>query len=203
MALVLAVAPVGLRAEVVITAIGDSLTQGYGLRQGDGLVPRLEEWLTARGRDVRIVNAGVSGDTTAGGAARAAWAMGDDPDAVIVALGGNDVLRGLPARAARVNLGAVLQAAGERPVLLIGIAAPGNFGPDYRREFDAIYPSLAAEYGTLLVPNLLAAVTEGSALPDKWMQGDGIHPNAEGVRRIAEAIGPKVLELVDQAEAQQ
>ena len=118
---------------------------------------------------------------------------------LIVALGGNDVLRGLPPEAARTNLDGILRAAADRglPVLLVGITAPGNFGPDYKTAFESIYPDLAGEYGTLLYPDFLAAISgDTDRALASWMQPDGIHPNAEGVARIVAAMGPSVLELV-------
>lgn len=185
--------------EVVIAALGDSLTQGYGLPEGQGFVPQLEAWLQARGLAVRLINAGVSGDTTAGGLARIDWTLTADVQALIVALGGNDLLRGLPPEAARANLAGILDAAEEAgvQVLLVGMDAPLNYGPDYKAAFDAIYPDLAAEYGTLFAENLLAPVM---AVPDlrTVMQPDGIHPNAEGVALIVEALGPSVEALVTQ-----
>jgi acyl-CoA thioesterase-1 len=134
--------------EVTVVALGDSLTQGYGLIEEDGFVPQLQAWLQARGADVVVENHGVSGDTTAGGLARIGWALGDHVDALIVALGGNDLLRGLPPEASRANLDGILAEAEARglPVLLIGLEAPGNYGPDYKAAFDAMYPELADQY---------------------------------------------------------
>lgn len=184
---------------LTITALGDSLTHGYGLAQGDGFVPQLQEWLADQGADVRVINAGVSGDTTAGGRARVDWALADGPDAVIVALGGNDVLRGLPADAARENLAAILAAAAPQPVLLVGIAAPGNFGAAYQAEFDALYTDLAQEYDTLLYPDFLAPLRDAQSdatARSQWVQADGIHPNRDGVARIVADMGPMVLDLI-------
>jgi acyl-CoA thioesterase-1 len=150
---------------------------------------------------VVVVNAGVSGDTTAGGLARLDWSLTPEVDAMIVALGGNDMLRGLPPSEARANLEAILQKAQERalPVLLIGLAAPGNYGPEYKTEFDALYLYLAAEYGALLVPNLFAPlVGDDPAAAAGFFQPDGIHPNAEGVEKIVDGLGPKVEELMKQ-----
>ena len=189
--------------EAVVAALGDSLTQGFGLVPENGFVPQLERWLKAEGAEVRLVNAGVSGDTTAGGLSRIGWTLTDDVDALIVALGGNDVLRGIAPGVARENLDGILAAAGDRglPVLLVGISVPGNYGPDYQAEFSAIYPDLAKAYGALLYPDFLAALGEDRdrALAE-WMQGDGIHPNATGVARIVEAMGPSVLELLGRVE---
>ena len=187
--------------EVVIAALGDSLTQGYGLPAEQGFVPQLEAWLQARGHDVRLINAGVSGDTTAGGLARIGWTLTSDVQALIVTLGGNDLLRGLPPEAARANLAGILDAAGAAgvEVLLVGMEAPLNYGPDYQAAFDAIYPDLAAEYGTLYAESFLAPVV---AAPDlrAVMQADGIHPNADGVALIVEALGPAVEALLTRVE---
>jgi acyl-CoA thioesterase-1 len=189
---------------VTVAALGDSLTQGYGLPPEQGFVPQLQRWLDARGADATILNAGVSGDTTAGGLARVDWTLTPDVGALIVALGGNDMLRGLDPGAARANLAGILDAAAARdvPVLLIGMEAPGNYGPDYKIAFDAAYAELAAEYDAVLHPNFLRALTTdtdlGTALR-RYMQPDGIHPNAEGVALIVEDVGPSVLALIEQA----
>jgi acyl-CoA thioesterase-1 len=192
------------QAETVIAALGDSLTQGYGLPRDEGLVPQLEAWLRQNGADARVINAGVSGDTTAGGLSRVDWTLTDEVDVMIVALGGNDLLRGVDPQAARSNLDGILQAAEAREVevLLVAIAAPGNYGADYKSSFDAIFPDLAAEYDTLLAPSFFDAIrTEGDQVGlARYMQPDGIHPNADGVELIVEALGPSVLELVERAE---
>jgi acyl-CoA thioesterase-1 len=194
------------RAEPVdILALGDSLTQGYGLVEQEGFVPQLHEWLTERGHDVRIVNGGVSGDTTAGGLSRVAWSLTPEIDAMIVALGGNDLLRGIPPETARSNLDGILQVAAERDleVLLIGMTAPGNYGQEYKQAFDAIYPALAKRYGTLYLDDFFAGLRgDDGAMPDtgRFMQPDGIHPNAEGVERVVDAIGPEVETLIGRVE---
>lgn len=185
--------------QVVIAALGDSLTQGYGLPQQDGFVPQLERWLQAQGEDVRLINAGVSGDTTAGGAARVGWTLTSEVDGMIVALGGNDLLRGIDPAVSRANLEAIIQAAdaSDVEVLLIGMQAPGNYGVDYKEAFDAMYPELAEAYETGYAPSFFTGLTaEGD--PDaarKFMQPDGIHPNAQGVALIVETLGPYVLDL--------
>lgn len=189
---------------LTVVALGDSLTAGYGLAPEEGLVPQLQAWLTAEGREVTVLNAGVSGDTTAGGLSRLDWSLTPETDALIVTLGGNDMLRGLPPAEARANLDAILTGAGARglPVLLVGMEAPGNYGPDYKAEFDAIYPELAAQHGALLVPSFFGPLmAEGGdpAAISGLMQADGIHPNAEGVRQIVAGLGPAVLELLDRA----
>lgn len=185
-----------------VVALGDSLTAGYGLPEGAGLVPQLQAWLAAEGQEAVVVNAGVSGDTTAGGLARLDWSLTPEADALIVALGGNDMLRGLAPSEARANLDEILRRATARglPVLLVGLAAPGNYGPEYRAEFDALYPDLASAYDALLLDNLFAPlVAEGGdpAALAHWFQPDGIHPNADGVARIVAALGPQVVALLD------
>ncbi len=195
-----------LAGALTLTAMGDSLTQGYGLPQEQGFVPVLEQWLRDRGHDVNVINAGVSGDTTAGGLARIGWTLADSPDALIVAFGGNDLLRGIDPAASRANLAGILQAAadGGVPVLLAGLPAPGNFGPDFQRDFEAMYTELAEEYGTLLVADFLAPITaevQAGRPIAGLMQSDNIHPAPEGVRRIVDALGPEVERLLERAAA--
>ena len=185
---------------VTVLAFGDSLTQGYGLPQEDGFVPQLRDWLTYQGVAAQIVNAGVSGDTTAGGAARIDWSLTPEVDAMIVALGGNDLLRGIDPEAARGNLDRILQAAqaAEVEVLLVGMDAPGNYGAAYKTAFDAIYPELAEEYDTLHAPDFFAGLGDGTPSElQAYFQDDGIHPNAEGVRKIVEELGPHVHRLIE------
>ncbi|KPP83785.1 MAG: GDSL-like lipase [Rhodobacteraceae bacterium HLUCCA08] len=206
LALMAAAAPAWAEEPVVIAALGDSLTQGYGLMADEGFVPQMEAWLQDRGAEVTLINAGVSGDTTAGGLSRVGWTLTPEVDAMIVALGGNDLLRGIAPEVARANLDGILQAADEAgvAVLLVGMQAPGNYGPDYKADFDAIYPDLAAQYDTLLVASFfegLLAEGDMEGARAAYMQPDGIHPNPDGVARIVEAMGPAVLELVDRAEA--
>jgi len=167
-------------------------------------VPQLEAWLRARGHDVTLINAGVSGDTTAGGLSRIDWTLTPEVDALIVALGGNDVLRGIAPEVARANLDGILAAAGARevPVLLVGIAAPGNYGPDYRRAFEEMFPDLAATHDALLAPNFLAglvAARDAGTPLATLMQPDGIHPAARGVEIIVETLGPRVEALLARA----
>ena len=134
--------PVAAAAEpLTLVAFGDSLTQGYGLPPDQGLVPQLQAWLRAQGADVTVINAGVSGDTTAGGASRIDWTLTPEVDAMILTLGGNDMLRGIDPAEARRNLDTILTATEARdlPVLVVPMLAPGNYGPDYKRDFDAMY----------------------------------------------------------------
>lgn len=204
--IVLGLAGTAAADEVVIAALGDSLTQGYGLPAEQGFVPQLQAWLDAEGAEVRLINAGVSGDTTAGGLARVGWTLTPEVDAMIVALGGNDLLRGLDPGQARANLAGILDAAAaaEVEVLLVGMEAPGNYGPDYKAAFDAIYPDLAGAYGSLYLPSFFAGLQEDGETPDParlrpFLQADGIHPNAEGVARIVAGIGPSVRALAARA----
>ncbi|RVT87386.1 arylesterase [Rhodobacteraceae bacterium CCMM004] len=205
-ALALAVPAAAGAETVTVAALGDSLTQGYGLAVEDGFVPQLEAWLEGQGADVDVTNAGVSGDTTAGGLSRIDWTLTPDVDALIVALGGNDLLRGIDPAASRANLDGILSHAdaAKVPVLLVGMQAPGNYGPDYKASFDAMYPELATQYGALHAESFLAgleALENRSAAVAAYMQPDGIHPNADGVALIVEALGPVVLELVERAGA--
>lgn len=190
---------------VTIAALGDSLTQGYGLPQGDGLVPQLEAWLRAAGAEVTLINAGVSGDTTTGGLARIDWTLTPEVDALIVNLGGNDLLRGSDPDLARGNLDQILARATARglPVLLIGLKAPGNYGPAYKADWDAMFAGLAQSHQTLLIEDFLAPLLlpTGGGNPD-FVQPDGIHPNAAGVKILVEQMGPKALELIEAAQRQ-
>jgi acyl-CoA thioesterase-1 len=180
---------------VTLVALGDSLTAGYGLPPDQGLVPQLQSWLAAQGAEVTVVNAGVSGDTTAGGLSRLDWSLTPETDALMVTLGGNDMLRGLPPEEARANLSAILEGAKSKglPVFLVGMEAPGNYGAEYKAAFDAIYADLAAEFGATLYPFFFQGMTEGDPDPAAmrpFMLEDGIHPNAEGVAKIVADLGP-------------
>lgn len=190
---------------VTLVALGDSLTAGYGLENpAEGLVPQLQGWLVAKGHEVVIQNAGVSGDTTAGGLSRVDWALGPDADAVIVILGGNDMLRGLDPAEAQANLDAILTKAEGRklPVLLVAMKAGANYGPDYKTAFDGMYGDLAAAHGAVLVEDFFGGLKAAGADPSDpasmaaFMQADGIHPNPEGVKLIVEGLGPKVEGLL-------
>jgi acyl-CoA thioesterase I len=186
---------------VTLLAFGDSLTQGYGLADRDGFVPTLEAWLQAEGADVIVINGGVSGDTTAGGAARIAWSLTPEVDAVLVALGGNDLLRGVDPADTRENLDAILTEIGARnlPALLVGMEATGNYGDGFKADFDAIYPDLAEKHDVPLFGQFLQGLVEledrQAALRD-YFQADATHPNAKGVEMIVERMGPAVLDLV-------
>lgn len=179
---------------LTILAFGDSLVAGFGLGSRDGFTAKLEAALKAKGVDARIVNAGLSGDTSAGGLARLDWALEPKPDFAIVELGANDGLRGLDPAQTRANLDAILtklKAEGV-PVLFAGMLAPPNMGPDYGKAFNALYPELAQKHGVLFYPFFL----EGVAADPSLNQADGIHPNAKGVAIIVERLLPHVLKLI-------
>jgi acyl-CoA thioesterase-1 len=190
---------------VTIAALGDSLTAGYGLAQADGFVPQLESWLMAQGADVTVMNAGVSGDTTAGGLSRVAWTLTPDVDAMIVTLGGNDFLRGLDPAVSRANLDGILAAGQDAgvEVLLVGLSVGSNYGIDYKQEFEGMYADLAAKYDVPLYADFASGLRAAAGMQEgmsEFLQDDGIHPNPDGVAVIVAAIGPKVLELVAKAQ---
>jgi len=188
----------GAAATPVIVAFGDSLTAGLGLPEKDSFPAQLERALKARGQEVKVVNAGVSGDTAAAGLARLDWAMPDDASAVIVELGANDALQGLDPAATKATLEKVITELKARglPILLAGMEAPRNMGKDYVDQFRALYADLATSYDLILYPFFL----DGVALDDKYTLGDGLHPNAKGVARIVDGILPKVEELLAKAK---
>ena len=179
--------------EKLVLAFGDSLYAGYGLGPGESFPAMLDRELEAQGVAVDMVNAGVSGDTTAAGLARLDFTLDGlkrTPDLAIVGLGGNDVLRGIDPRETRANLEAIVRTLDRRgiPVVLTGMVAPRNLGPDYVGRFDAIYPDLAKSYGAALDPFFLDGVITDPGL----LLGDGIHPNAAGVRIMAKRLAPIV-----------
>lgn len=175
-------------------ALGDSLTAGYGLARGEGFVAQLEAALRAKGIPARVLDAGVSGDTTAGGRARLDWALADRPDAAIVALGGNDGLRAIDPAATYANLDAILTRLAERniPVLLAGMLAPPNLGNEYGAAFRDAYQRLARAHDVVFYPFFL----DGVAAEPGLNQPDGIHPNARGVAVMVERILPAVERLI-------
>jgi acyl-CoA thioesterase I len=181
-----------------ILALGDSLTAGYGLDAGQSLPDKLQAALKAKGLDVTLINAGVSGDIAAQGAARLDWALTTDVKAVIVELGANDALRGLDPAQAETALREILAKLKQKhlAVLLLGMKAPPNLGADYLAKFDGIYPRLAAEYGVLLYPFYLDGVAAQPALN----QPDGIHPNENGLNVIIPKILPLVEALIKQVK---
>ncbi|HEX3882570.1 MAG TPA: arylesterase [Stellaceae bacterium] len=191
-ALLLAAAPAGART-LEIVDIGDSLTAGLGLPAGEAFPARLEAKLKQGGLDVRVANAGVSGDTTAGGLARLDWTLGDKPDLVILALGANDALRGTDPAVVKGNLDKMIdkiQASGAK-LLLIGMLAPPNWGKGYEDAFDRIYTDLAKAHHVPLYPFFL----EGVAMNPDLNQPDGLHPNRKGVAVLVDRIAPVVAKL--------
>jgi acyl-CoA thioesterase-1 len=180
-----------------ILAFGDSLTAGFGLEPGQAFPARLEAALKARGHDIVIANAGVSGDTSAAGAERLDWSLVPEIDGVILALGANDALRGIDPAETEKALERILVALKERklPVLLAGMLAPRNLGPDYGKKFDAIFPRLAEKHGVLFYPFFLDGVAAEPALN----QPDGLHPNSKGVDMIVSRILPVTEDLLKQA----
>lgn len=182
---------------IVISVLGDSLTAGFGLARGQAFPARLEAALKAEGHAVEVRNAGVSGDTAEDGLARLDWAIGPDVQAVIVELGANDALRGQTPQRMRKALETILMRLKARrlPVLLAGMKAPRNLGPDYTRAYDRVFPELAEQYGAIFYPFFLEGVATDPALN----LPDGLHPNTKGVARIVENILPHARRLMDQA----
>ncbi len=187
------------KREPIIVALGDSLTSGLGLAEQDAFPAQLERALRARGQKVKVVNAGVSGDTAAAGLARLDWSMPDDASAVIVELGANDALMGLDPAATKAALEKIIAGIQARglPILLAGMEAPRNMGKDYVEAFGALYHDLAERHGLIFYPFFL----DGVALDEKLTFPDGMHPTAQGVARIVEGILPKVEELLARVEA--
>jgi acyl-CoA thioesterase I len=179
---------------VRIVALGDSLTAGYGLPADAAFPAKLEKALTAKGLAVEIANAGVSGDTASGGLARLDWSVPEGTDAVIVELGANDMLRGIDPGVTRQALEQIVRRLTDRriAVLLAGMRAAPNLGPDYGRDFETIYSDLAARHDLLLYPFFL----DGVAAEAKLNQGDGLHPTAAGVDAIVAGILPQAEALV-------
>ncbi|MEO5598096.1 MAG: arylesterase [Novosphingobium sp.] len=180
-----------------ILAVGDSLFAGYGLNPGESYPAKLEAALRGRGVNVRITNAGVSGDTSAAGAQRLGFVLDSlksPPDLVVIEFGGNDILRGLPPEQTRQNLDAMLAETQRRglKVLLMGMLAPPNLGADFRAKFDPIYPALAKKYDAKLVPFFLSAVMDKPDL----VQADHMHPTAHGIEEIVAATSAQVAKAI-------
>ena len=177
-----------------LVAFGDSLTAGYGLKAGVRFPEVLERELKSAGYDVKVINAGVSGDTAEDGLARFDWSVPEGTDALIVELGANDMLRGMAVDGAKQALSAILEKARQAhiPTLLAGMRAAPNFGPDYRGAYDQLFPDLARRYGVALYPFFL----DGVAADPKLNQPDGLHPNAEGVKIVVARMLPSVEALL-------
>lgn len=183
---------------ITIAAMGDSLTAGYGLSVQDGFVPQMQTWLDAQDSGVNLINAGVSGDTIAGGLARVEWTLTPEVDAMIVALGGNDYLRGFDPALSKANLDEILRIAADRgvDVLLIGLTVGANYGPDYQADFNEMFLDLATAYDVPLVPTFFQGLLDRAGSQDRvlgYMQADGIHPNRDGVAAIVSALGPEII----------
>ena len=189
-------APSGQPLRIVV--FGDSLVAGLGLKPSEAFPAQLERALKEKGHAVEVINAGVSGDTTAGGLERVGWAVPEKTNAVILELGANDALRGLDPGRAKANLDRIIAAlkASGAEVLLAGMLAPRNLGAVYTRAFDAIYPELAAKHGLILYPFFL----DGVALNAKLNLDDGLHPNRQGVAEITKKIMPAVEQLIERAK---
>ena len=183
---------------IVLVALGDSLTAGYGLGPSDGFVPQLQAALSARGHNVMIRNGGVSGDTSSGGLARLDWAVGPETRAVILELGANDMLRGIAPDVTRANLTAIIKRLQARDikVMLAGMLAAPNLGEAYAARFNPIYPQLAEQFGLVYYPFFLDGVAGQRALN----LADGIHPTGEGIAVIVDRILPHVERLLAQVE---
>ncbi len=184
-------------APLRILALGTSLTQGFGVPPGEEFTAVLQTRLREAGVDAKIINAGVSGDTSADGVSRLDWSLADRPDVAIVEMGSNDALRGLEPKETEKNLSIILGRlkAAHVAVLVLGMKAPRNLGPEYAAEFDPIYPRLAKRFGDILYPFVL----DGVALDPKLNQADGIHPNSVGVKVIVTRMLPYVEKLLAEA----
>lgn len=183
-----------------VLALGDSLTAGYGLKQGEGFADQLQTAFRKMGRPVTVINGGVSGDTTAGGLSRIDWALADKPAVVILELGANDMLRATDPDSTRRNLAGIIekaQAAGAK-VLLAGMKAQRNLGAEYVQKFDAIYPDLARQYNVPLYPFFMDGIVGADGTADRsLLQGDGLHPTEAGAKVIVDRIMPALLKLLD------
>lgn len=181
-------------AEIRILVLGDSLTAGYGLPLDQAFPAQLEAVLGQRGHSIKVINAGISGDTSAGGAARLAWSLSDQPDIIIIELGANDALRGLSPQQTEANLTAIIEQVKQKNIvaLLTGMKAPRNLGASYYNSFDRLYPALAKQFTVAFYPFFLEGV---AGVPD-LNQSDGIHPNPAGVKVIVKGILPLVEGLL-------
>ena len=205
MPLIIYMAPTFAYSDQKVFILGDSITQGFGLSVEDGLVNQLSNWFASAGLEVTFINGGVSGDTTAGGLERLSWSLTNDVSALVVALGANDVLRGFPPELTRKNLSSIIDIAqsNKLPVLLIGTYAPGNYGEEYKSDFDAIFTDLAKEKNIAYIDSyfkpLLDEVSKGKDVMH-LLQVDGLHPNPNGVRIIVEYISPQLLRFLKETD---
>ena len=201
--LIILTVPTFCYSDPKVFILGDSITHGFGLPEEEGLVNQLSNWFSNNGTAVSFINGGVSGDTTAGGLERLSWSLTEDISAVIVALGSNDVLRGFPPEITKENLSAIIDIAqgNKVPVLLIGTYAPGNYGKEYKSNFDAIFTDLAEEKNIAYIDSylkpLLDEVSKGKDVMH-LLQADGLHPNPNGVRVVVEYISPQLLKFLQE-----
>lgn len=188
-------------SEQKVFILGDSITHGFGLAVEDGLVNQLSNWFASEGLNITFINGGVSGDTTAGGLERLSWSLTDDVSALVVALGANDVLRGFPPELTRENLSAIIDIAenNKTPVLLVGTYAPGNYGEQYKLDFDAIFTDLVEEKRIAYIDSyfkpMIDDIKNGKDV-SYLLQADGLHPNPSGVKVIVEYISPQILKFL-------
>ena len=201
--LIILTVPTFCYSDPKVFILGDSITHGFGLPEEEGLVNQLSNWFSNNGTAVSFINGGVSGDTTAGGLERLSWSLTEDISAVIVALGSNDVLRGFPPEITKENLSEMIDIAqgNKVPVLLIGTYAPGNYGEEYKSNFDAIFTDLAEEKNIAYIDSylkpLLDEVSKGKDVMH-LLQADGLHPNPNGVRVVVEYISPQLLKFLQE-----
>ena len=179
--------------------IGDSLIQGYGLPKEKGFVNQLQKKILEKMDHISLINAGVSGDTTAGGLSRTDWSITDDINAVAISLGANDMLRGIPPKFSKENLSKMILKIKDKnlPILLIGITSIENFGPEYKNEFDLMFSELSRKFNISLYPNLMAPVIENENDLSNYLQEDMLHPNEKGVEIIVQAILPTFIDFIE------
>ena len=194
-------APTFAYSDQKVFILGDSLTHGFGLPEEEGLVNQLTNWFSGAGLEVTFINGGVSGDTTAGGLERLSWSLTDDVSALVVALGSNDVLRGFPPKMTKENLSAIIEISESNkiPVLLIGTYAPGNYGEQYKLDFDAIFTDLVEEKNVAYIDSYLKPILDdvkNGKDVSYLLQADGLHPNPAGVKVIVEYISPQILRFL-------
>jgi len=201
--LIILMVPTFCYSDPKVFFLGDSITHGFGLPEDEGLINQLSNWFSNNDITVDFINGGVSGDTTAGGLERLSWSLTEDISAVVVALGSNDVLRGFPPEITKENLSAIIDIAqsNKLPVLLIGTYAPGNYGQEYKSDFDAIFIDLAEEKNIAYIDSylkpLLDEVSKGKDVMH-LLQADGLHPNLNGVQVIVEYIFPQLLKFLQE-----
>ena len=194
-------APTLAYSEQKVFILGDSITHGFGLAVEDGLVNQLSNWFASEGLNITFINGGVSGDTTAGGLERLSWSLTDDVSALVVALGANDVLRGFLPELTRENLSAIIDIAenNKTPVLLVGTYAPGNYGEQYKLDFDSIFTDLVEEKRIAYIDSyfkpMIDDIKNGKDV-SYLLQADGLHPNPAGVKVIVEYISPQILKFL-------